>query len=306
MMRDGYPDGDGFVLELMTLGLFDIVWGEWDYTYNLDLASGALLGVQAGEGMPVDDVLRRLQQPLSPSTSIEISAVGAPTIGVKVSGSLKFPASWTAQMRGKIAPINYNTGYTCETYVVREQTNVISRFFGSPTHVNRVVSPRDFCIDYLLIKGTVGVDASIQASITSEYQREYKKEQKKDFLTAELPMGATPFTVKLTPHIKYGVEARAYGKTELGVRTQGSVSMPLGFEFTRAREEFSLLPNARHPISRSASGSTWAKFHVGSKIKAYAKLGLGVSLGSKALPGFTLHGLDANAGVYGEGTYEPI
>lgn len=305
-MRDGRPDGDGFILDLKQFALLDAIWGEWDYTYQADLVTGQLLNAQAGEGMPADDSVRVLQQHLTREVNVPFSGLGDVRAGVKASGSIEFPASWQAQLRGKIAPINYNLDYTCESYIVRDEGNIISRWFGSPTYTNRVVQPRDFCIDYLLVKGNVGVKIAGEATLTAEYQREYKKEGDKTFGTLDIPLGSTPFTVKLTPKIIYGVEALAYGKTQVGFRAESQVTMPLGFEFTRATDEFSLLPNARHPISRTSSGTAWASLHVGSKVLLYSKLNLAVALGSRALPGFSLHGLDATAGIYGEGKYRPI
>ncbi len=197
-----------------------------------------------------------------------------------IEGGLDFPVSVEGGFRGKIPRVS---GYTC-------QGETIS----------------GYCVDYLLAKLTLGVDAYINATFQAEKSFEYGFDEPIKLSVVDsfnsrigrIPLGSSGLAIQPQLEIPGALKITASGEATVQFQAEASGRLPLGFEYFnagyqgRSSDSFQFLPNSNHPTSFSNSHSTEAS----GSAKVVIHQHIGVGIGFRIVPAAT-----SSVGISGVG-----
>ena len=243
LIVDVIEEGAKLIFEVDPFELYRVVHGDW----NIDMAPlpEGYMNLNLGEADPNMELSLSIKDLFDKAWKhADISGSGAGTVTPTVDGSIEFPMDWEGQFEGRISAAGrgVNPDYECEPV-----ERVKRRLWGG----SRVVKeePRYFCMEYLLLKGVVGIDLETYANFDAEaeFKAEATHTRKLPRPLGPAPIGTTPLGIYLEPYLKFGIEAVLEMAGELNVDAKGSLRVPLGFEYIH-NDGISMLPNDNHPV----------------------------------------------------------
>jgi hypothetical protein len=305
-------ENDELIIEVSQFSLLDVIHGEW----NIPFAPGSDL-TEAGirrQGLETTYA--------GPGSSVSFMDLieGEASTTLRPRGGFSFPVEWDGAFEGKVsvAGTGINTGYNCESYT-EERTRFIlnpARLWAGDTYTVEV-RPERFCVDYLRVKGSVGIEASMGYTLTNEGTLSLTPKKEINFLEGRAILGSTGLALYYEPYFEAGMEISVFGKTEHSLDASTGFTLPLGFEYKPRDFGFAMIPNERHPVQRTGELTASASYSEGARLKIYGQLGMKLALSDALSPqGLRLTGPEAGtelaveaelktAQASTDGNYEP-
>ncbi len=269
LIVDVREQDDGLVIEVERFELLRVVHGDWELEFDSH------------------DVSSPLWATIDPSGNVEMSygsflndeiadSEASAEVSWDVGGGVSFPVDWDGEFRGRVsfAGYGFNTHYECQSYV---ETVVRRRYrlFGPHEEYEREVQPERFCVDYLLVMGTIGLQAQAHANIdASAWSYVEMDEEMKLGQGFRVPLGYTGLALWFSPYVSARAHASVSGALAMGLEAQTSVSVPLGFEYDPHETGFSLLPNERFAVEQSGSVDPHLTAEVHASLQVATQLGM--------------------------------
>lgn len=274
---------DRLVIDVYEFELLEVIHGEWNYTIHSEFdGSYAIDDNHAGvrrqnletiESDPEHGAEVRLADLLA--AEINGKLTGSQTTEVR--GSLKFPVSWQYTFEGRI-PLTGST-HPCAT-TIETRTRIRLTWSGFQREEYQAdVTPQDFCVDLLVIKGVLAVDTTfgMTSNITGTIGLDIGIPS--SFPAIPLPLGPTGLALYFEPFVEGGIEVQLTGESLLTLDGSSSFELPRGFEYIRLGGGYHPIPNERHPFSLDADLSASITVpELEGKGKIFAKGGFKVHL----------------------------
>jgi hypothetical protein len=261
------------VVAVGRFALADVIYGEFKTDMPLLLPEGA--SIEVDENGEVSSMTQGLTLP---GWNPTFSTKGPMGMDVSVSGKIDFPIGVSGKFDGRIPLVN--KGYECN---------------GSK-----------YCIDELLLKMDLGVNAQLKISAISSF--EDSAEKSKEFLSvplAKIPIGSTPFVFKPTLVFDASIKGSVSGKAGVEATANGTINVPVGFDYIRG-EGLSTLPNSRYPVTTSASLEAKPVLEASAEASAELNVRLVLALGVVGADLVNVSGPNAILGLYANGTFAPF
>ncbi len=289
LMGDGFiflvvgaeKQGDEVVFHVEQFELLRVVHGEWDFDFEHEGANSPLWMTIEAEDEAEAEFQPFLEGPLQ---DLEGSAL----VGWEVSGGVEFPVDWSPEFEGRVSFMGYehNADYECETYTeTRTRRRFI--FFGEEREEEVEVEPDErFCVDRLLVKGSIGMKAEALAALETSgevnFEPSHRVEAENAFRT---PLGSTGLALWMEPYLEAGLEMNIEGETRFEISGYDQVTIPLGFEYDPHDTGFSLLPNENYHIERDGEIDPELTARIEAYMNLYTQFGVGFTLSDAATSG---------------------
>lgn len=299
LFRDVREEGSKLIIEVDPFEFVRVMHGEWSMGFEMDPEEIAEhLGAygmrttmpdlfrDGAEGVTADDdeegetnfgidIGAFIGNSLKRDGAVDVE--GSANIELDFGGEISIPVDWTggSVFKGRISVpgIRVNTDYECEPY-----TETVTRRRGFLWHkkerVEREVQPTKFCVDYLLVKGTVGLNAAAYFYLMVEAEAKVSADEDASFFSMRAPLGTTGLALYLRPYVKVGVEASVTGMLNLLFNAETNIEVPFGFEYDPGDTGFSFLPNERHPVTRDGNVDVNLHGQVEAAADFYSELGV--------------------------------
>lgn len=241
LVVDVEDDGSLLTIHVETFELQHVIHGDW----SIDMDPVVEGGSNFMEPDPNTELSLGLEELFGKAwEGAEISGSGSSSVSASVGGEIEFPMDWEGQFEGRISAAGQgiNPDYECEPV-----ERVKRRLWGG----SRVVKeePRYFCMEYLLVKGVVGIDKESHANFGAEGDVEIGADytMKLPRALGPAPLGTPLLGIYLDPYLKFGTKVFLSAAGEIDVSAQAGLRLPLGFEYDH-NDGLSFLPNEDHPV----------------------------------------------------------
>ncbi|MFU8806504.1 MAG: hypothetical protein ACNA8W_22020, partial [Bradymonadaceae bacterium] len=130
----------------------------------------------------------------------------------------------------------------------------------------------------VLVKGTMGVEASFGYTLESEGTFTFNPKDKLEFPRGRAVLGTTGLALYFEPYVEAGIKITLSGTTTHSLDASSGFTLPMGFDYRPRQYGFTLLPNSRHPVETNGELSATGSSVGGGSAKVYGELGMDLAI----------------------------